>query len=66
MFIDKNIAVFQWKDAISGYSVSLGNAEALAGWGGKIKYLSIANFRSNILRNIIKIGWRVSKVIVNW
>jgi len=44
----KNHAAFKWKDAISGFPVSPGTAEALVRWGGKIKYLLIAYFLGNI------------------
>ena len=36
------------KNAISGFPVSLGSAEALVRCGGKIKYVLIAYFLSNI------------------
>jgi len=38
----------QWKDAVSEFPVSPGSAEALARWGGKIKYSLIAYFLDNI------------------
>jgi len=44
----KNHASFKWKDAISGFHVSPGSAEALVRCGGKIKYILIAYFLSNI------------------
>jgi len=47
-FLVKKHATFKWKDAISGYPVSLGSAEALVKWGGKIKYILIACFFGNI------------------
>jgi len=36
------------KDAISGFPVSPGSAEALVRWGGKIKYVFIAYFLGNM------------------
>ena len=33
---------------ISGFPISLGSAEALVRWGGKIKYILIAYFLGNI------------------
>jgi len=44
----KKHAAFKWKDAISGFPVSPGSAEALVRWGGKIKYVLIAYFLRNI------------------
>jgi len=44
----KKHAAFKWKDAISGFPVSPGSAEALVGRGGKIKYILIAYFLGNI------------------
>jgi len=44
----KKHAAFKWKDAISEFLVSLGSAEALVMWGGKIKYILIAYFFGNI------------------
>ena len=44
----KKHAAFKWKDAISGFPVSPGSAEALVRWGGKIKYILIAYFLGNI------------------
>jgi len=41
-------AAFKWKDTISGFPVSPGSAEALVRWGGKIKYVLIVYFLSNI------------------
>ena len=41
-------ATFKWKDAISGFPVSPGSAEALVRSGGKIKYILIACFLGNI------------------
>ena len=40
--------MFKWKDVISGFPVSQGHAAALDRWGGKIKYIFIAYFLSNI------------------
>jgi len=37
-----------WKDAIFGFPVSPGSAEALVGCGGKIKYVLIAYILCNI------------------
>ena len=80
-FLVKKHAVFKWKDAISGFPVSLGSAEALVRWGGKIKYLLIAYFLGNIsaknCRNrtvyvkiiaVVKVGhfFRHSVVIKLW
>ena len=44
----KKHAAFKWKDAISGFAVSPGSAEALVRWGGKIKYILISCFLGNI------------------
>jgi len=44
----KKHAAFKWKDAISGFPVSPGSAEAVVWWGGKIKYILIAYFLGNI------------------
>ena len=41
-------ATFKSKDAISGFPVSPGSAEALVRCGGKIKYILIAYFLRNI------------------
>jgi len=56
MFLVKKRATFKWKDAISGFPVSPGSAEALVRWGGKIKYVLIAllsgqHFRQNLLQS---------------
>ena len=48
MFLVKKHAAFKWKDAIPGFPVSLGSAEALLRLGGKIKYILIAYFLGNI------------------
>jgi len=48
-FFGKKNAAFKWKDALSGFSVSPGSAEALVKWGGEIKYVLIAYFLGNIL-----------------
>ena len=47
VFLVKKRAAFKWKDAISGFPVSPDSAEALARWGGKIKYVLIAYFLGN-------------------
>jgi len=47
-FFVKKHAAFKWKDIISGFPISSGSAEALVRWGGKIKYVLIAYFLSNI------------------
>jgi len=47
-FLVKKHAAVKWKDAISGFPVSPGSADALARWGGKIKYVLIAHFLGNI------------------
>jgi len=44
----KKHAAFKRKDAISGFPVSSGSAEALVRCGGKIKYILIAYFLDNI------------------
>ena len=44
----KKHAAFKWKDAISGFPVSPGSAEAQVRWGGKIKYILIVYFPGNI------------------
>ena len=48
VFLVKKHAAFKWKDTISGFPVSPGSARALVRWGGKIKYILIAYFLSNI------------------
>jgi len=48
VFFGEKHATFKWKDAISGFPVSPGSAEALVMWGGKIKYILIAYFLRNI------------------
>ena len=47
-FLVKKRATFKWKDAISGFPVFPGSAEALGRWGGKIKYGLFAYFLCNI------------------
>jgi len=47
-FLEKKHAAFKWKDAISGFPVSPGSAEAPVRWGGKIKYILIAYLLGNI------------------
>jgi len=47
-FLVKKHAAFKWKDAISGFPVSPGSAEALVRCGGKIKYILIVYFLDNI------------------
>jgi len=44
----KKHAAFKWKDAVSGFPVSPGSAEALFRCGGKIKYILTAYFLGNI------------------
>jgi len=39
VFFGEKHAAFKWKDAISGFPVSPGSAEALVRWGGKTKYI---------------------------
>ena len=39
---------FKWKDTIYMFPVSPGSAKALVRWSGKIKYLLIAYFLTNI------------------
>jgi len=46
-FLVKKHAAFKWKDAISGFPVSPGSAEALVRCGGKIKHILIAYFLGN-------------------
>jgi len=48
VFLVKKHAAFKWKDAISGFPVSPGSAEALVRCGGKIMYILIACFLRNI------------------
>jgi len=48
VFLVKKHTAFKWKDAISGFPVSPGNAQALVKWCGKIKYILIAYFLGNI------------------
>ena len=44
----KKHAALKWNDAISGFPVSSGSADALITCGGKIKYILIAYFLGNI------------------
>jgi len=46
-FLTKQHTVFEWKDAISGFPVSQGSAEALDRWGEKTKHRLISYFLSN-------------------
>jgi len=55
VFLVKKHAAFKWKDAISGFPVSPGSARALVRWGGKVKYILIAYFLSNIFAKIVAI-----------
>jgi len=48
VFLVEKHAAFKWKDAISGFPVSPGSAEALVRCGWKIKYILIAYFLGNI------------------
>jgi len=43
----KQLTVFKWKYAISGFPVSQGSAEALDRWGGKTKHRLISYVLSN-------------------
>jgi len=47
-FLVKKHAAFKWKDAISGFPVSQGSAEALVMCAGKINHIFIAYFLGNI------------------
>ena len=47
-FLAKKHAAFKGKDAIFGFPVSPGSAEALPRCGGKIKHILIAYFLRNI------------------
>jgi len=47
-FLVKKHAAFKRKDAISGFPVFPGSAEALVRCGGKIKFILIAYFLGNI------------------
>jgi len=51
-------AAFKWKDAISGFAVY----QVVQKWGGKIKYILIVYFLSNIYAKIIKIDSRMSEL----
>ena len=51
----KKHAAFKRKDAIAGFPVSPGSAEALVRCGGKIKYILIAYFLGNIYAKIVTI-----------
>jgi len=68
----KKHATFKWKDAISGFPVSTGSAEALVRCGGKIKYVLIAYFLGNIYakncrsRTVYVKLWQVVKVGRFW
>ena len=53
-------APFKWKDAIFGFRVSPGNAEAQVRWGGKVQYILIAYF----LRNMCAKNYRNPTVYV--
>ena len=48
VFLVKQHAAFKRKDAISGFPVPPGSAEALVRCGGKIKYILIPYFLGNI------------------
>jgi len=48
VFFGKKHAAFKCKDAISGFPVSSGSAEAIFRWGGKITHVLIAYFLGNI------------------
>ena len=55
VFLVKKHAAFKRKDAISGFPVSPGSAEALVRCGGKRKYILIAYFLGNICARIVAI-----------
>jgi len=48
LFLLKKRAAFQWKDAILGFRVSPGSAEAQVRWGWKLKHILIAYFLGSI------------------
>ena len=48
VFFGEKACSIKWKNAISGFPVSPGSAEALVRCGGKIKYILIAYFLGNI------------------
>ena len=58
----KKHAAFKLKDAIFGFPVSPGIAEAQVRWGGKIKYILIAYFVGNTYAKIIVIEQCTSKL----
>ena len=64
-FLVKKHATFKWKDAISGFPVSPGSAEALIRCGGKIKYLLIAYFLGNICAKNCRNRTVYVKIIAN-
>jgi len=64
-FLVKKHAAFKWKDAISGFPVSPGSAEALVRCGGKIKYILIAYFLGNIYAKNCRNRTVYVKIIAN-
>ena len=50
----KKHAAFKWKDAISGFPVSPGSAEALGRWGGKIKSFDCLLSRQHLCQTLLQ------------
>jgi len=65
VFLVKKHAVFKWKEAISGFPAFPGSAEALVGWGWKIKYILIAYFLGNISAKNCRIWTVYVKIIAS-
>ena len=61
----KKHATLKWKDAITGFPVSPGSAEALVSWGGKIKYILIAYFLCNIYAKTYRNQTKCVKIITS-
>ena len=55
MFFGKKHAAFKWKDAISGFPVSSGSAEAIFRWGGKITHVWLPTFSATYMPKIVAI-----------
>jgi len=63
VFLVKQHAVFKRKDAISGFPVSPGSAEALVRSGEKTKRILLLTFSVTFLLKIIKIDSCTSKLL---
>jgi len=63
--VKKKHAAFKWKDAIFGFPVSPGNAEAQVTWSGKIKYILIVYFLGNTSAKNYRNQAVYAKIIAN-